>query len=555
MDSRSGSVRRLARTGALVLTMLLAASVLTSCWNSTAKSLNYAVDGRLGSYNANTVAGNASAAAQAFARVQSGFGFHGPDGQVIADHDFGSVAVVGRIPLVLDYTISDKAVYSDGKPVTCEDMVLAWYAQSGRLPDFSAATTAGYGDISTVDCKPGEKKARVTFAPDRAFTDWTQLFTATTLLPWHVIADKLGGNVDLVAAIAGGDTPTLQKIADFWNNQWNLTPDADMSKFPSSGPYKLDSVNDDGSLTLAANDKWWGPPPLTKRITVQPSGIDVQQKLSDGDLQVVDVAAGSVGTLTAPDGYVRTEEPGAGVEQLIFGTAGSVGTPDLRRAVSLCTPRDAIAGIAGVPMMNARLDTGIGDSFASVEVAAEAGRYEHPDLVGARAATGNRPITVRVGYQAPNPRRAAIVAAMAQACDPAGITVQDASSPDVGPNSLRDNQIDVLLSSIGGAPGAGSTGSWLIDAYSLRSREGRNPANYTNGQIDGIIAALAVTTNSRDQSRLLGDASAILWNDLPTLPLYRQPRVLIVPKKMYAVTPSVTRWGAAWNMDRWVLPT
>jgi peptide/nickel transport system substrate-binding protein len=369
-----------------------------------------------------------------------------------------------------------------------------------------------------------------------------------------VIADKLGGGVDLIGAISANDVPTLQKIAEFWNNQWNLGSDLDLSKFPSSGPYKLDGYNDDGSVVLVANDKWWGSPPVTKRVTVWPSGIDVQKRLSDGDLEVVDVAAGSAGTLTAPDGFARTEEPGSGVEQLIFGAGGSVGAPDLRRAVALCTPRDAIAGIAGVPVMNARLDTSIGDSFASVEAAAEAGRFMRSDPVAARAAAANRPLTVRVGYQAPNPRRAAIVSAMAQACEPAGITVQDVSSPEITPQSLRNNQIDALLSSIGGAPGSGSTGSWLMDAYALRSREGKNPANYANGQIDGIIAALAVTTNARDQSRLLADASAILWNDLPTLPLYRQPRVLIAPKTMYAATPSVTRWGTGWNMDRWVLP-
>ncbi|GKT30006.1 Protein translocase subunit SecF, partial [Aduncisulcus paluster] len=209
---------RIARIGAIATTVLLATGLLTSCWTSAAKTLDYAVDGRLITYNVNSVAGNASAGAQAFNRVLTGFGFHGPDGQVIADHDFGSVEVVGRIPLVLDYTINEKAVYSDGKPVTCEDMVLSWFAQSGRLPDFDAASTAGYADISTVDCKPGQKTARVTFAPDRAFTDWTQLFTATTMLPWHVIADKLGGNIDLIGAIAANDVPTLEKIADFWNN-------------------------------------------------------------------------------------------------------------------------------------------------------------------------------------------------------------------------------------------------------------------------------------------------------------------------------------------------
>jgi peptide/nickel transport system substrate-binding protein len=37
------------------------------------------------------------------------------------------------------------------------------------------------------------------------------------------------------------------------------------------------------------------------------------------------------------------------------------------------------------------------------------------------------------------------------------------------------------------------------------------------------------------------------------LPLYRQQRTLITAKKMSGVSNSPTRWGAGWNMDRWVL--
>ena len=74
-------------------------------------------------------------------------------------------------------------MYSDGKPITCDDMVLAWAAQSGRYPQFNAASKAGYIDIASVDCQPGQKKARVSFAIDRNFSDYGQLFTATSLMP------------------------------------------------------------------------------------------------------------------------------------------------------------------------------------------------------------------------------------------------------------------------------------------------------------------------------------------------------------------------------------
>jgi ABC-type transport system substrate-binding protein len=119
---------------------VLAPTVLASCADGVAEQVNYAVDGVLSSYNTNTVNGAASAGPQAFARVLTGFGLHGPDGQALADRDFGLVSVASREPMVLDYQIADNAVYSDGKPVTCDDMVLAWAAQSGRFPGFDAAT-------------------------------------------------------------------------------------------------------------------------------------------------------------------------------------------------------------------------------------------------------------------------------------------------------------------------------------------------------------------------------------------------------------------------------
>ena len=155
------ALERGGRAAAALAAAVVVIGLLSSCGESAANEIDYAVDGTLTTYNTNTVAGAASAGPQAFARVLTGFGYHGPDGQVVADHDFGSISVVGREPLVLDYQIADNAVYSDGKPITCDDMVLAWAAQSGRYPQFNAASKAGYIDIASVDCQPGQKKARV----------------------------------------------------------------------------------------------------------------------------------------------------------------------------------------------------------------------------------------------------------------------------------------------------------------------------------------------------------------------------------------------------------
>ena len=346
---------------------------LTGCSGSAAPQIDYVVDGTLLSYNTNTVVGAASAGAQAFARTLTGFGYHGPDGQVVADRDFGTVSVVGGAPLVLDYQINDNAVYSDGKPVTCDDLVLTWAAQSGRFAGFQAASQAGYVDIANVECMPGQKKARVSFAPDRSVVDYTQLFTATSLMPSHVIADQL--NVDVTAALLAKNASVVDQIAKLWNTTWDLKPglkpEEIVKRFPSSGPYKIQQVLDGGAVVLVANDRWWGPKAITKRVTVWPQGADIQDRVNNRSVDVVDVAVGSSGALATPDNYQRSDSPSAGVEQLIFALQGPLALSRERRAIALCTPRDVIAKDAGVPIANSRLNPATEDAISQGDGAAD----------------------------------------------------------------------------------------------------------------------------------------------------------------------------------------
>lgn len=110
-----------------------------------------------------------------------------------------------------------------------------------------------------------------------------------------------------------------------------------------------------------------------------------------------------------------------------------------------------------------------------------------------------------------------------------------------------------MLASTGGATGSGSTGSSALDAYALHTGNGNNLSGYSNPQVDSAIGALAVSADAAERVRLLAETAPILWGDMPTLPLYRQQRTLLMSKKMYAVSNNPTRWGVGWNMDRWAL--
>ena len=555
---------------------LVAASVgavsITACSSPEDKvpSIGYSFDNVVNTYNARTVDGAASGARQAFTRVQVGFSYLGPEGDALSNNDIGTATVVPGDTLTVQYSIVPAATYSDGAPMACDDLVLAWAANSGRFatdrPLFDAASTAGYSDIERIECVPGAKEATVVFASGRSYQNWRALFGATDLLPAHVAA-RAAGVPNVVDPILGEDDDVVSRIADFWNTGWTLTPGSiDLSLLPSAGPYRVESYSAEDGLVLVANDAWWGNPPETAQVVVWPKGIDLTAKAADGSLDVIDHGAGAV-DLGTPEGFTTTEQPSRGVEQLTFATQGVLADASARRAVAACIPRSDLFDTLGHPGFEAAaagLGSGLVDSrlvqpdtLEYPSVAAVVGdRYQRSDLDQAGReleAAGVDALTVRVGYRGPDARRAQVVSRMAADCAAAGITVEDASSPDFIPSALRAGAVDAVLGSSGSLPGPSGSAAAVTARYSLRTGIGLNVGGYSNGRIDSIVDQLAVTDDPERILALATEGENILWNDMPSLPLYNEPRTTVVSDGMQDVVPNPTAAGAGWNMDRWVL--
>jgi len=538
-------------------------------------SLGYAIDNVVTTYNGNTREGAATGAAAAFGRVLTGTNYIGPSGTPVADTDFASASVLPGDVLAVQYRINPAAVFSDGVPIACDDLVLAWAAGSGRFtrsadeghaPMFDAATRAGYADIDRVDCEPGSKEATVVFKPGRSFLDWQSLFGATELMPAHVAA-QAAGVPDLVGAIRSGDTDAVRRIAEFWNTGWRLVPgEVDVTKLPSSGPYKIDSYTEKGGLVLVENERWWGIKPATSRIVVWPKGSDVQSHIDEGDIEVVDVGSGSIPGLDLGSAFEVVNGPSRSVEQLVLANHGVFGSVDARRAFALCVPRQQLFDKLGHPGFDRESGPGSGvvDSritapdtlFYQSAVAAEGGMYTDPDIPGAKAAraeTGQSNLTVRIGYLGPDERRAQTVQEIAASCAGAGITVEDVGSPNFYPTALAAGQADAVLAGTASAAGAAGTSVPTDAGFALRSGNGDNFGGFANRRFDQVVDQLAVDGSLAARMSLSGEAEAILWDEMPTVPLFDQPRTIAHSNGMHAVVPNPTRSGAGWNMDRWIL--
>ena len=302
--------REFVRVLSLLVGLVTVAGLVTACGDDGPPTIDYVVDARITTYNANTVSGNADGVLMATTRLLPGFSLLGPAGQVIPDRDVGTVTQVpGRVP-TLRYDFNPEAVFSDGVALDCDDLVLAWAAMSGRLPGFTPATTAGYRDIDSVDCAAGDKSATVTFSPGREYRNWLSLFGAGAMMPAHVVA-RVAGLSDVIDPIRAMDRAAVGRIADAWNTGFDLTfGPVDHAHYPASGPYRIDRYSRSGGLVLVPNDEWWGDKPETSRIVVWGRGTDATRRLPDGRFDVVDVTAGLVdGDIAGSAGAAGSSAP------------------------------------------------------------------------------------------------------------------------------------------------------------------------------------------------------------------------------------------------------
>ncbi|GAA4815401.1 ABC transporter substrate-binding protein [Tomitella cavernea] len=616
--------RRPVRALAALVAAGTAMGLVASCTSggSPAAGIGYVIDGAVPTYNVSSTTGASSAARQAFVRVQTGFSYPGPHGETIADTDFGTVTPVPGDPSSIQYRINPAAQYSDGAPVVCDDMVLAWAAQSGTftfpgadgapVPLFDAPVDPAMAQIAAIDCEPGGRDAVVHYEGDRAVTGWRSVFGATSMLPSHVVAQGAAGidpgadaadedgqdagagappgpaaaGVDIVRAVQDKDLDVLRTVADYWNTAFALTPGrVDPDVFVSSGPYRLDSVDEDGSIELVANASWWGDKARTERIAIHPRNASVNTLASDGEIEVVGAGAGAKQAMELGDGYTTTVHATDDVEQLIFADRGPLATSAARRAVAACVPRGRIAaefapdvsapdgptqesaapdaaspdtGPAGTPPVQNSRSTLPGTLAYGFVAGTAGGGFIEPDVAAAQAAldeAGLDGLTVRVGYLAPDARRAAVVALMAKACAPSGIQIHDSGAAGFTPQALTDGTVDAVLGGTGGSQAGPPRGpaTPVARLAALTTGASGNIGGFSHGRFDEIVAQLQVTPEGADALGLTHEAEQILWDEMPTLPLYRTPRQTSFVGGLHAGAPTTSWAGAGWNMDRWMV--
>jgi peptide/nickel transport system substrate-binding protein len=162
------------------------------------------------------------------------------DGSATVNHDFfTNVELTGTNPQVVTYTINPKAVWSDGTPITWEDLASQFNATNGKDKRYTIAGTNGMDRVGSVTRGVDDRQAIMTFSAN--YADWKGIFAGNGLLyPKSVTSTPEAFNKGFL----------------------NGPP-------PSAGPFVVSNIDKTAQrITMTRNPKWWGTTPRLDSITL-----------------------------------------------------------------------------------------------------------------------------------------------------------------------------------------------------------------------------------------------------------------------------------------------
>ena len=466
-----------------------------------------------------------------------------------------SAEITSEDPQVVEYVIKDEAVWSDGTPISADDFVYLWENSNGSNPDIDIASTTGYELIDTVEGSEDGKTVTTTYAVP--FSDWQDLFS--NLLPAHIIP-----TLDPDPVVAWNDGLDGENIPEFSGGPWMLTD------------YKVEE-----SVTLVPNENYYGEPAKLDSIVAR-FGITadaIPQALENGEIDLaypqpqVDIVS-QIDTL-APEIESQTSF-GSTFEHIDFNLDNTL-LADLavRKAIALGLDRQGIVErtVGQFSDEASQLDNRIwltnqpqyvagGAAYATQDI--EAAKAE---LDGAGYTEGSDGIyekdgaklSLRISTTGGNALREATEQVIQSQLAEVGIdividntegaAVFDRFFPDS--NARADQNFDIALFAWVGTPFPSSSKSlYVLDED---GGVGQNSMGYDNPDIEPLFDEAAVSTDQDLVADNLNQVDEILWEDLPTIPLYQKPTYLPFRSTIQGVEDNPGTSGPLWNASDWTL--
>jgi len=476
-------------------------------------------------------------------------------------------------PQTVVYTLNPKAVWSDGTPITADDFIYNWQAQSGNpaytdvggMP-YDSASTAGYNQIQSVvgsnpsggaACAPGTTADRnvglcpngrtvtVTFKP--SFTDWRSLYT--DIVPAH-IARTVGWNTGFVG-------PT-QTISGSW--------------------YTITSYNENQSLVLTRNPTYWGTPGKLDKIVFQFFSDDTQlvPALQNKEVNIINPATVNlsiVQTANQVAGTTKFTVPGLEFEHFDFNEADPyLARLGIREAIAHGVNRSALIARTvgeiskGIKPLGSRMYVSTQPQYKATTFAYSPSTsnnllkeqgftkgsdgYWHPNYGPQKG----QDLTFTIQTTSGNSVRAQTEELFQAQMKAIGIKINiqnyDAQT-FFGTNLVQGTY---QIGEFAWVPTPFVSGNQSIYcSYTNTAKCGQNWIHFSNSEVDNLLASGSAAPSASQETTDFNKADSILWQQMATLPLYQKPQFWAWSNNLKGVLPNTASVGVTWNAENWTL--
>ena len=519
--------------------------------------------------------------------VSGGLGLGGflrldSDFSILTDDSFGTYEKTSDDPLTVKYTLKDGLKWSDGEPITADDMLFSWAQSSGYYDDatfdpesgdvtsgtqyFSlAGSTAG---LDTTDFPEiSDDNLSLTIKYSVPFVDW-QLVNMIGK-PAHVMAEKAGVSLeDFIKTLKDmpkGDpsapveaNPVLKAAADFWNTGYDVTSmPTDKSLLVSSGPFIVTDFTPESDITLEKNPEYTGDlSPAYDQLIIRFIGDANAQvtALQNGEVNAIQPQA-SADTLTALTNANANVSEGNQVayDHLDLRQAGVFADPVVREAFLKTVPRQQILDSIITPInpsaevLNSQIFLPTDKQYKDAVAASGYDKFTEPDIEGAKALLAGATPTVRILYNTNNPNRVDSFRAIQESAQQAGFVIVDAGSPDWSSLLTSDGYDASIFGWI--SPGAGNAALPQI----MKTGGGGNYNLYSNADVDKLVDESQVSTDADELSDIKIKIDADTAKDFYGLPLFQLPGLFADNGTIKGISYFGGQTGIVWNIQDWTL--
>ena len=466
-----------------------------------------------------------------------------------------SATVTSTNPQTVVYQINPKATWSDGTPISAQDFIYNWQAQSGNPAykdvggkAFLPASTAGYSSIKSVTSSNNGKTATVVFSSP--FSDWQSLFWP--MIPAH-IASKVGFNTGFQ----------------------NFGPAVQVS----GGPYEIQSYTQGEDLVEVPNPHYWGVAGKLSKIIFRFITDDSQipPAMQNGEVNLANPTLASVSFKDAVSSIANTTTtviPGLEFQHMDFNQANPyLALSNVRHAIAEGTNRaQMVQRIVGPltssiqPLQN-RLWMPIQPQYQNTS-----GSYGNYDPSMAKTLLSQSNMTMGSdGYYHPsfgplagkdlsfnistttgNSVRAEIEQLFQADMKAIGIkiNIQNYNANTLFGTVLPKGEFDITQFAWVSTPFASGNVS-IYCSYTNTANCAQNYNHYSDKQVDSLLQQAESTVNAAQAASLYNQVDALLWKDMATLPLFESPQLYSWSNTFGNIIPNPTNYGVPWNAQIW----